>query len=93
MADLWIFGRRPAARIRHLHGGFNATFPMNSDTVVEQAGRTRAADDARGESEKAVAVEGYEATNVLPFQPRTERAKRGANAGRSSSARPTSYRD
>ena len=94
MADLWIFGRRPAALVRHRHGGFNATFPMNSDTVVEQAGRTRAAHAERSAVETPLPVEGHEATNVLPFQPRAERGKRGGpGSGGRATGRPAPYRD
>lgn len=97
MADLWIFGRRPAARVRHRHGGFNATFPMNGDTVVEQAGRARARNAAREKAERAAAarpprVEGHEAQNVLRFQPRGGRSQRGAQPPRHS-GRPGPYRE
>ncbi|MEQ8443707.1 MAG: hypothetical protein RIM33_06480 [Alphaproteobacteria bacterium] len=97
MADLWIFGRRPAAMVRHKHGGFNATFPMNSDTVVEQVGRMHADSAAREKAERAAAdgpprVDGHDAQNVLSFQPRAPRAARGHHAGRPG-GRGSSHRD
>lgn len=97
MADLWVFGRKPAAMVRHRHGGFNATFPMNSDTVTEQAGRTRDAEaarevEARSEATKAPRIEGHDAQNVLSFQPRGSRVQRGAAKPRSG-GRPGPYRD
>lgn len=97
MADLWIFGRKPAALVRHRHGGFNATFPMNSDTVVEQAGRTLAADAAREKAEMAEAtqpprVDGRDAQNVLSFQARGARGNRNPHKPRQG-GRPAPYRD
>ncbi|NMM45840.1 hypothetical protein HH303_15190 [Rhodospirillaceae bacterium KN72] len=97
MADLWIFGRKPAAMVRHRHGGFNATFPMNGDTVVEQAGRTRDMDAAREQAERSAAelpprIEGREAQNVLSFQPRGRGTQRGGHKPRQG-GRPAPYRD
>ncbi len=97
MADLWIFGRKPAAMVRHRHGGFNATFPMNGDTVVEQAGLTRAAHAAREKAEQSgikppPRIEGREAQNVLSFQDRGSRAKRATQSPRNG-GRPSPYRE
>ncbi|MDW3204505.1 MAG: hypothetical protein R8L07_03100 [Alphaproteobacteria bacterium] len=97
MADLWIFGRKPAALVRHRHGGFNATFPMNGDTVVEQAGLTLARDAAREKAERAEAerpprVDGRDAQNVLSFQPRANRGTRNAHSPRHG-GRPAPFRD
>lgn len=92
MADLWVFGRRPSAMVRHRHGGFNATFPMNQDTVVEQAGITRAAYAESLAAEKSSVIEGLEASNVLTFKPRAERGKRGPVNGRPNS-RPHPFRE
>lgn len=97
MADLWIFGRKPAALVRHRHGGFNATFPMNGDTVVEQAGRTLALDAAREKAERHAAerpppIEGHDAQNVIRFQPRAARGQRGGPNPRHSN-RPGPHRD
>jgi hypothetical protein len=97
MADLWIFGRRPAAMVRHRHGGFNATFPMNHDTVVEQVDRMNALSAARekartSEAQRPPRVEGLDAQNVVRFQPRSPRADRG-NQGPRGAGRPGPYRD
>lgn len=97
MADLWIYGRKPAAAVRYRHGGFNATFPMNGHTVVEQAGieRERAAQRAAREAaerDRPPSPEGYEAQNVLSFPERAARGKRGSGAARPGK-RPGPYRD
>ncbi len=85
MSDLWIFGRRQAARVRYRHGGFNATFPMNFHTVEEQAGlfveRVAAQEAADRAPSAGAPVEGREAGNVIAFQPRADRGSRGAQAG------------
>jgi len=87
MADLWIYKRRPASLVRHKHGGFNATFPMNADTVVERAGRMKADSIAREKAANAEAdapprVDGHDAQNVLSFQSRSPRGTRGPQPGR-----------
>jgi hypothetical protein len=92
MADLWIYGRKPAALVRHRHGGFNATFPMNGDTVEEQAGRMRdltAAREraARSEKDRPPRIEGMEAQNVLRFQPRAARGDSRGGDGRGGDGR------
>ena len=97
MADLWIFGRKPAAMVRHRHGGFNATFPMNGDTVVEQAGLTRDANAAREKAESSgikppPRIEGRGAQNVLSFQSRGDRAQR-TNLRPRNRGRPGPYRE
>lgn len=97
MADLWIFGRRPAGSVRYRHGGFNATFPMNSHTVEEQAGlaREHAAQRAAREADerdRPPRAEGFDAQNVLSFPERTSRAKRGGGPSRPGK-RPGPYRD
>lgn len=93
MADLWIFGRRPAAMVRHRHGGFNATFPMNGDTVVEQIDLMNARSAARkSESQRPPRVEGHDAQNVVRFQPRGSRSDRASQSPRGA-GRPGPYRD
>lgn len=88
MSDLWIFGRRPTALVRHRHGGFNATFPMNGHTVAEQIGltlqRAAAAEEAAERARREpTPLDGFEAGNVVAFQPRGGRAGRGgASDGR-----------
>ncbi len=98
MSDLWIFGRKPAATVRYRHGGFNATFPMNWHTVIEQAGieRERAAQHAAREAaerERPQRTEGAEASNVLRFPERASRAKRGGGGPSRPGKRPGPYRD
>lgn len=56
MADLWIFGRKPHGLVRYRHGGFNATFPMNTHTVTAQAVLREA--DMKREQEDAQAAPG-----------------------------------
>ena len=103
MSNLWIYGRKPAATVRYRHGGFNATFPMNGHTVIEQAGleRERAAHVAAieaAEREHPPRPDGFDAQNVLSFPERASRAKRGT-AGPSRPGpprpgkRPAPYRD
>lgn len=88
MSDLWIFGRRPAARVRHRHGGFNATFPMNFHTVEEQVGLFNERAAAAKEADERARVnppppveDGRGAGNVLTFTPRADRGSRGAPGG------------
>lgn len=92
MSDLWIFGRKPAATIRYRHGGFNATFPMNGHTVIEQAGieLERAAVEA-AERERPARAEGRDAHNVISFAERS-RHKRNSPPTRPGK-RPGPYRD
>lgn len=98
MADLWIYGRKPAASVRYQHGGLNATFPMNSHTVLEQIGLTIervAAQAAREAAEQThPRKEGFEASNVLQFQSRASRTSRGNQPTRPGKRpSPTSHRD
>lgn len=98
MSDLWIFHRLPAARVRSRHGGFNATFPMNAHTVLEQAGlaleyeAAKAARD-KAERDRPPRPEGFEAANVLSFRDRAGRAGRGAQKPGRPGKRPGPYRD
>ena len=82
MSDLWIFGRRPTARVRYRHGGFNATFPMNFHTVEEQVGLFEELAAAREAAERARPEAGAgEGGNVIAFQPRADRGARGGQGG------------
>lgn len=97
MADLWIFGRRPAATVRYRHGGFNATFPMNGHTVAEQAGLTRERAEAQAAREAAERerprLEGFDAHNVLSFQSRGSRGSRSKKSPRGKRPGPPPHRD
>lgn len=73
MAELWVFDRKPCCMVRYRHGGFNATFPMNHHTVVEQAIQ-READLKQAEAEAARPVETR--NNVLSFNDRRARTGR-----------------
>ena len=92
MADLWIYGRKPAASVRYQHGGLNATFPMNGHTVLEQIGLTVERDAAQAAREAAERErprkEGFEAANVLHFSSRAARGSRGSQPGRTNSRSP-----
>ncbi|WP_259781468.1 hypothetical protein [Aestuariispira ectoiniformans] len=76
MADLWIFGRKPHGLVRYRHGGFNATFPMNTHTVTAQAVLREA--DMKREQEDAQAAPrpDMQRNNVISFADRRTRAGR-----------------
>lgn len=76
MADLWIFGRKPHGIVRYRHGGFNATFPMNTHTVVAQA--VLREEDLKKQQEDAQSHPRVEPqrSNVISFADRRTRAGR-----------------
>lgn len=96
MSDLWIYARKPAATVRFRHGGFNATFPMNGHTVIEQAGieRERAAQRAAREAaerDRPTRAEGRDAHNVISFAERSRHKRQSAPTR--PGKRPGPYRD
>lgn len=76
MADLWIYGRKPNGIVRYRHGGFNATFPMNTHTVAAQA--VLREEDLKKQQEDAQRNLRMDAprNNVINFADRRTRAGR-----------------
>lgn len=84
MSDLWIFGRRPSSMVRYRHGGFNATFPMNLHTVIEQVALREAiiaAEEQMAAVEAQRRPDGPVESNVISFADRRTRADRGKHHG------------
>ena len=96
MSDLWIFGRRPSSMVRYRHGGFNATFPMNLHTVIEQVALREAiiaAEEQMAAVEAQRRPDGPAESNVISFSERRTRADRGKHHGGRGQRGPGSLRD
>lgn len=76
MADLWIFGRKPHGVVRYRHGGFNATFPMDTHTVTVQAVLREANLKEQEEAADAPPKPEPHRSNVINFADRRTRSGR-----------------